>query len=988
MTRTPDDSSRPQQLPGAPKREISRLGTLPVLLVLFIGSGCSALIYEIVWLQSLQLVIGSSAVSLGVLLGTFMGGMCLGSLLLPRLVSVRRHPLRVYALIELGIGIAGLAILFGMPYVDQLYAAHVRPGLASILMRGAVCAMCLLLPTLLMGATLPAIARWVEATSQGVSWLGFFYGSNIAGAVFGCLLAGFYLLRVHDTAVATYVAAALNVAVASTALVLAGRTVHVAQPSWRGRPALASRGHLGLASPKNHDVPFAPEAQGQDALATKEQGRDALATRGATLLDQASGDACPTRARVVYLVIGLSGLTALGAEVVWTRILSLLLGGTVYTFSIILAVFLTGLGIGSSIGSVISRHSERPRLALGLCQLLLMGAIAWAAYALAESLPYWPIDPSLSKSPWLSFQLDLMRCVWAVLPGAILWGASFPLALASVVCSGPVSPRRVSVPARPSSMGVPPMNSGSRAGCPCYEEMPDGVTTNEPGRLVGGVYAANTVGAILGSLAFSMVLIPWLGTRGSQRVMIALAAVSVLLLLLATIRARSGGKGPQTQCTAFGSPGLKRSLGMADLSNMEPSPSPSGLTLPPGQRGGRWLAWMALALVPALAILLTWAIPTTPWGLAAYGRHMAVYANQLVPGIVKEQDVPSDSSREDLFCVYTREGMSVSVAVTKSTAGVRSFHGAGKVQASNDPQDMRLQRMLGHIPALVHGNPESVLVVACGAGVTAGSFVVHPSVKRIVICDIEPLVPKFVAPQFQKENYDVVNDPRTEIVYDDGRHFVSTTTEKFDIITSDPIDPWVKGCAALNTREYYTMCKKHLRPGGVMALWMPLYESNSQTAKSLIATFFQVFPDGILWSNDSSGNGYDAVLFGQVGPTRINLDELQQRLDRPEYLPVVQSLRDVEFPSVDSLLATYAGRASQLQEWMRDAQINTDRNLRLQYLAGLSLNSHESTAIFDEILHCYEFPADLFLGSTDRVAALRQALEDAGRSAHAAGPQP
>src|SRR5512134_2656393 len=105
------------------------------MLLLFVGSGCAALVYEVVWFQLLQLVIGSSAVSLGVLLGTFMGGMCLGSLVLPRIVSIRRHPLRVYALIELGIGIAGLVLLFGMPYVDQLYAAHVRPGMASILMR-------------------------------------------------------------------------------------------------------------------------------------------------------------------------------------------------------------------------------------------------------------------------------------------------------------------------------------------------------------------------------------------------------------------------------------------------------------------------------------------------------------------------------------------------------------------------------------------------------------------------------------------------------------------------------------------------------------------------------------------------------------------------------------------------------------------------------------------------------------------------------------
>ncbi len=871
---------------------------LPLLLVLFIGSGCSALIYEVVWLQSLQLVIGSSALSLGVLLGTFMGGMCLGSLVLPRIVSARRHPLRVYALIELGIGLAGMAILLGMPYIDRLYAAHVSPGPASIVMRAAVCAICLLLPTLLMGATLPAIARWVEATPQGVSWLGFFYGSNIAGAVFGCLLAGFYLLRVHDAAIATYVAVTLNLTVAVLALFLSGRTAY--QPL--GTDRRASDGD---------DARFAGRP-------TSDVTSSAAATGGRSL---------------IYVVIGLSGLTALGAEVVWTRILSLLLGGTVYTFSIILAVFLVGLGIGSGLGSVISRHSLRPRRALGICQLLLMAAIAWAAYALAESLPYWPVDPSLSRSPWLSFQLDLMRCVWAVLPGAILWGASFPLALAAAAWHIPTAS----------------LQADTQATLP----------VNESGRLVAGVYAANTVGAILGSLAFSMVLVPWLGTRGSQRLMVGGAALSVLLLLASALR---------------------RSRALA--ANRQP-----------GSAASPALMWLGLAGVPALAVLLTWTIPVTPWGPTAYGRYVATQGQHLVPGIVKEEDIPTASDLSDLYCIYAHEGMSVSVAVTQSTAGVRSFHGAGKVQASNDPRDMRLQRMLGHIPALLHEKPESVLVVACGAGVTAGSFVVHPSVRRIVICDIEPLVPRFVAPYFQTENYNVVNDPRTQIVCDDGRHFVRTTAEKFDIITSDPIDPWVKGCAALNTLEYYTMCKEHLKPGGIMALWMPLYESNSETAKSLIATFFQVFPDGILWSNDSSGDGYDAVLFGRaagannyspVPTTPIDIDQLQQRWDSPDYFPVVQSLTEVGFSGPDALLATYAGRASQLQGWMKNAQLNTDRNLRLQYLAGLSLNSNQSTAIFTEILSYYDFPADLFRGSPSHVTNLRKALERAGRIAYAA----
>ena len=144
----------------------------------------------------------------------------------------------------------------------------------------------------------------------------------------------------------------------------------------------------------------------------------------------------PAGAWPVYVTIALSGMTALAAEVIWTRHLSLLFGATVYTFSLILAVFLLGLGIGSSVGAAIARLLERPRWALGLCQFLLCVAMAWTAYTVTESLPYWPIEPSLTQNLWLNFQLDLFRSMWAVLPAAFLWGASFPLALAAIASRG------------------------------------------------------------------------------------------------------------------------------------------------------------------------------------------------------------------------------------------------------------------------------------------------------------------------------------------------------------------------------------------------------------------------------------------------------------------------------------------------------------------------------------------------------------------------
>ncbi|MEM8734287.1 MAG: hypothetical protein AAGG44_08695, partial [Planctomycetota bacterium] len=400
-------------------------------------------------------------------------------------------------------------------------------------------------------------------------------------------------------------------------------------------------------------------------------------------------------------------------------------------------------------------------------------------------------------------------------------------------------------------------------------------------------------------------------------------------------------------------------------------------------RSGRpRLAWAIGLLATGASLAAGWTLREIPWSVIAYGRYAATWERILQPGIVRSDEVAEFPGSASEFCIMTGEGRNVTVAVTQERSGVKKFHGGGKVQASSSYEDMRLQRMLGHIPALVHENPKDVLVIACGAGVTAGSFLPHPEVEKVVICDIEPLVPTKVTPHFAEQNFDVVgeaNADRVDIHYDDGRHFIRTTDMKFDIITSDPIDPWVKGCASLNTVEYYQMCREHLKPGGIMALWMPLYESDAETLKSVIATFYEVFPNGVLWTNDYEKEGYDAVLFGQVEGTRIDLQAVQERLNKPDQARVVRSLKDIGFESVEELFATYAGDASSMREWSAGAQLNTDQNLRLQYLAGLSLNSYISAGLLDGILEHYEFPKELFEGSTLQIATLKYHLRNAGR---------
>jgi spermidine synthase len=248
----------------------------------------------------------------------------------------------------------------------------------------------------------------------------------------------------------------------------------------------------------------------------------------------------------------------------------------------------------------------------------------------------------------------------------------------------------------------------------------------------------------------------------------------------------------------------------------------------------------------------------------------------------------------------------------------------------------------------------------------------------MTIAEIEPLVPWSVGQYFSEHNYDVVHNPKVTVHIDDARHFLLTTNQKFDAITSDPLDPWVKGAATLYTVEFFDIVKKHLNPGGVVTLFVQLYESNSDAVKSEIGTFFKAFPNSVVWGNTNNGQGYDLVLMGQAEPIKINIDEMDAKLQSPEFAQVAQSLRETGFNSAIDLFATYAGQPSDLAGWLADVQINRDMNLRLQYLAGLGLNLYQSAPIYaDMISYATKFPDNLFTGSPEKLQELRQAFDRA-----------
>lgn len=782
------------------------------LHVMFLCSGAAALIYEIVWFHLLRLVIGASALSVGLVLASFMGGMFLGSLSFARLVPSKREPLRVYAVLELLIGAFGLVMPLILPFVRSIYIGLVGHGAASIALRAGIAACLLLPPTALMGATLPAIARRYGNTASAGASLASLYTANTLGAVLGSVLTGFWLLAVGDVWVATFAAVALNVAVGCAAL-------------------LRSRSAAVGSNPAPADVPAKPSER-------------------------------PSLTRAVYLATLLSGLTALGAQVIWTRLLTLLFGATVYAFSIILAVFLAGLGIGSALATRLLRRGGDPLRGLLFSQLGLIASLFGAAWLLARVLPY--SAPSTLTPTSALHVLDSLRALDVILPSACLWGMSFPFGLAAV--------------------------GGSDA---------------DAGRASGRLYAMNTLGAILGAIVTSYLTIPRLGTHASAQLLVLGAAIAAAVLVFAREPLRAAARAKLER-------GLQVALAIA-------------------------CGWVAASALPRVGV-----------EFLAHGRHVwSIDSRDVYP--------------------YVSEGAAATVAVHIAPDGYRHFHVSGRVEASSNPDDMRLQRLLGHLSVLAHPAPHSVLVVGLGGGVTAGALRLHPEVKRIVICEIEPRVTGATR-EFSRENYDILSDPRVELVFDDARHYLATTSERFDVITSDPIHPWVRGNSVLFSRQYYSIVREHLRPGGIATQWVPLYDTNAEAIQIQMRTFTAAFPHASVWNSAFTRGGYDVVLLGSPTPRKLSLPEIQARIDNNEAL--ARSLREVSLGSARELLATYAVSGDDMADWTRGAQINDDLSLRLEYTSGLALNQQHADEIYKAMVARATPPTQLFEGPEMEIRTL------------------
>ncbi len=747
-----------------------------LIQTVFTLSGGAALAYEVVWGRWLVTVLGGSTQATCVVLACYMGGLALGAWFFGRL-SDKTAPLRLYVWIE--ILVAAVAVLF--------------PGFASAVLglpgvaRVAASVVMLLIPTFLMGGTLPLVVAWTERAGlpEG-SALGRLYGLNTVGAAAGCLAAGLWGIPTVGLSGTNAFAASLNSLIAIVVFwVFAGE--------WRGAEQ---------ASPEETEsaraAPSAPEAGAVSAWP-------------------------------MHLVAFLSGLATLGIEVIWIRLLRITLGSTTYTFTLVIATFILGLGCGGLwAGRTPETAPAEPRLARAQLLLVFMLSAQFVA------LPWTPaIFQALrfEGSRWNGALVGSgLLCLLLLLPVTLVIGYLFPL------------------------LGRLYMRGGQR------------------GRDVGRLYTVNTTGAVAGALVTTLALVPWLGSTGAMLLLTGLMLVSL---------------------------GIYRHLALPDLA-----------------------PWVSAAAVAAVAVFAGLVVMRPGW-TPDYLGYGAGWTMKM-------------TGSENLFF---KEGRSSTVVVEAYPRG-RIVRIDGKPVASTLLEDKANQLLLGHVPAVLTSQPRRGLVVGLGTGMTLGALALH-ELDELHLVELEPQVAA-AARFFDQHNYNVMDRDELQIHFDDGFNFLHATDMRFEVITSDPIQPHFRGAATLYSVDYFARASERLTENGVMAHWLPLGNLKTSDFKMIVRTFTDVFPYArIYWT----GSTTDAILVGRNTPWR------NDEVDRRQYELAATSLKSICIDSAEEIASLLMAERAVLRAWAGERGLrNTVEMPMLEFTAAQNLYSDTRHELLNNLL--------------------------------------
>ena len=784
-----------------------------VVLACFFLSGASGLIFEMVWTRGLTLVFGSTTLAISTVLATFMGGLGLGSYLAGRIADRLRAPARAYALCEIGIGVYALMVPFILaryPALNEwLWATLGERYVLLSAVRFAASALLLLVPTTLMGATLPILARYLvsrpwELGRVGLR-LGTLYSVNLFGAVAGSFLAGFVLMPLLGVRATNLVAAGFNFALAAAVLV----AVAVASRTQR-RPTLDElAATLVVADTARQDLPVAPPG---------------AAAR-----------------RLVLAGFGLSGLTAMTLQVLWSRALAVVLGSSIFSFTLILLAFLIGLGSGSAVFGRLADRETNPVRALGLLHLTVVAAVG-LSYVVSDELPFffaWLLSSSSASVDAIQVCQFVAACV-TVLPATFLMGGVFPFTV------------RV-VSARFESIG----------------------------RDLGGAYAVNTLGAITGSFLAGFVVLPSLGLQKG------IYAAALITLVVATAL----------------------------------------LLVAPATSRRRRMLFVGCAVVMAVGG------PLLPrWNLVNFS--MGFFRVSMARDYIERREAHKEWQTPEL--VYYRDGYSTTVSVDK-WGKTFSMKNNGKVDASSDA-DMPTQITVGLLPLLLYphdvvARPPRVALIGFGSGVTAGSVTQFP-ISSLEVVELEPAIYE-ASRFFEHVNHKPLSNPKVTARVGDGRNFLTQRRDRFDVIISQPSNPWITGVSNLFTREYFRSIRQRLAEDGVFCQWAQLYEMSPWNIKTIYRTLREEFPQVMVFAAEDLSS--DTILIASNRPMKLDRTRIERLLADPRTR--AEATR-AGFQSVHDIPAQLLLGPEEVESFTAGAAVNTDDNARIEFSAPRDLLGH------------------------------------------------
>jgi spermidine synthase len=875
-------------------RTTNRPGAYWTILLCFFASGISGLVYQVVWVRELVLVFGATTFAVSTVLTAFMGGLALGSFYFGRRSERVNRPLRLYGLIEIGIGVYGLAVPFIFALLPSLYQPfwnwlHLSFFAISIV-RFIFAALVLIVPTALMGATLPVLSSYYARDHGRIGLhVGSLYALNTFGAVMGAAATGFVLIPSFGMRATTATAAAINILLGLVALSFARKyeadtdvldpraeraSVDEVTPGKRIIARLRERRYRLLGSL----FPFFTFRNGVAAPETKER------KSGGRIVSRPSKEALSRKELMMVLVaFGVSGFIALSYEVIWSRVLALIIGSSVYAFSIMLTTFLIGLAAGASLASRFVDRIKRPVLVFALIEIGV-GITSLAGAYMFNDLPY--------------VFIQLYRWLEATAFGVLLFARFLVAMLVMIVPTlmlGALFPLVVRIVSR----------SRERA----------------TGRMVGDVYAANTLGAITGSFASGFVLVPWLGLLGSLRLAATLnflVAASMFLVSHLGEKRRGAAERRRHGDRTINSGRSKGS------SNRAASPR---LRVP---ASSHFRLSASVGLVVS-AVLVVGAILIEPkWDSDVMSSAVYRYAPSL-----------SEKSKSEIYDYFTRgqgetifykEGVTATIAVQRAGEN-RVLKSNGKPEASTTG-DMPTQILIGGLPLLVRPQTDDVLLIGLGSGITLGSVEQFP-IKSVTCVELEPAIIE-ASEYFNDFNNRPLDDPRLRMIANDGRNFIYTTDEKFDVIISEPSNPWLTGVANLFTLEFFKRGAERLKDDGIFSQWLQIYEMAPEDVKTLIATFKAAFPYVYVFR----GAEGDIMLLGSKREQRIDLSTIKSHFDDPRVAAELDRIKT--YWATDILSRFYLG-PKEVETYVAGAHLNTDDNALIEFNAPRRVGTTEET---------------------------------------------